>query len=272
MSYLSTPRLLELAGTIPERERNLIRTLARFRLMTHAQLLVLLDVRQTVSELRVARRILARLTEQRVLARLHRRIGGVRRGSAGYVYYLGPVGQRLLSYWDGQGLTRGRFRPEPGGRYVRHRLAVSELYVQAVQAQRGGLLDLIAFDTEPDCWRSMTDGFGGRVTLKPDAFVRVGVGAYEDSYFVEVDLGTESRSVIARKLHTYLDYWSSGQEQQAHGVFPRVLLVTNTEDRKDALVDVCSHLPAENWQLFTVTTLNRATEILSEGDRQAGSI
>ena len=202
-----------------------MQTVAKLRLMTHAQLAVVLADEidgSPVSAARMVRRTLARLTEQRVLARLDRRIGGVRRGSAGYVYYLGPVGQRLVSYWNGQGLTRGRFRPEPGGRYVRHRLAVSELYVQALQAERRGLLDLIAFDCEPECWRTMTDGFGGQTTLKPDAFARIGVGAYEDSYFVEVDLGTESRSVIARKVRTYLDYFNSGTEQQAHGVFPRV--------------------------------------------------
>jgi hypothetical protein len=263
MKRLSMAGLLELGAGLSERERALIRELARLRLMTHAQLAVLLDTDQTVSGLRSARRVLARLTDLGVLARLDRRIGGIRAGSAGYVYYLGPAGQRLVAYWGGGGLTRGRFRPEPGGRYVRHRLAVSELCVQARQAEREGVLDLLTFDAEPDCWRTFADGFGGRRLLKPDAFVRVGLGAYEDRYFVEVDLASESRSVIAAKVRAYLDYFNSGTEQQAHGIFPRVLLLTTTEERRLALIDVCTRLPAEAWRLFTITTLDRALDVLS---------
>jgi hypothetical protein len=266
MSRVTTARLLALGAELSERERHVVRELAKLRLASHAQLAALLAVGDgavsPVSAARAARRVLARLTEAGLLARLERRVGGIRAGSAGYVYYLGPVGQRLVAYWEGRGLTRGRFRPEPGGRYVRHRLAVSELYVQARAADRDGLLDLLAFDTEPDCWRSFVDGFGGRLTLKPDAFVRVGVGAYEDRFFLEVDLASESRMVIARKLRFYLEYFNSGQEQAAHGVFPRVLLLTTTEERRAALVEVCRGLPAEAWQLFTVSTLDRGLEVI----------
>jgi Replication-relaxation len=266
MSRLTTAGLLALAGELSETERGLVRELARLKLATHAQLAALLPPlvaeASAASRARTARRMLARLTDLRVLARLERRIGGIRAGSAGYVYYLGPVGQRLIAYWQGEGLVRGRVRPEPGSRYVRHRLSVSELYVCARQAEREGLLDLLAFDIEPESWRVFQDGFGGQVTLKPDAFARLGVGAYEDRFFIEVDLGSESKSVIARKVRAYLDYWNSGQEQTEHGVFPRVLLLTNSETRRAALVDVCARLPAESWPLFTVATLERGVEVM----------
>lgn len=266
MSRVSFAKLLEVGASLDARERELVREVARLRLMTHTQLAALLGVggeASPVSAARANRRVLARLTQLRVLARLGRRIGGVRRGSAGYLYYLGPVGQRLVAYWDGHGLVRGRFRPEPADRYVRHRLAVSELYVEARLAQREGNLDLLAFDVEPDCWRKYLDGCGRQQILKPDAYARVGVGAYEDRYFVEVDLGSESRTVVARKLRAYLDYWGSGQEQQAHGVFPRVLWLTTTQTRECALDDLCRQLPHEGQQLFSVAQLPRATEVLS---------
>jgi hypothetical protein len=271
MKRLSTAGLLELGAGLSQPERNLIRQLGELRLMTHAQLAMMLDAEQTLSGARTVRRILKRLTDLGVLARLSRRVGGIRAGSAGFVYYLGPAGQRLIAYWGGQGLTRGRFRPEPGGRYVRHRLAVSELYVELRQAEHAGLLELLAFDVEPGCWRTFGDGFGDHVILKPDALVRVGLGAYEDRYFVEVDLGTESRSVIARKVRVYHDYFNSGTEQQAHGVFQRVLLLTNTEERRAALVETCARLPAEAWALFTITTLDQALAVLSGqvGETQA---
>jgi hypothetical protein len=125
------------------------------------------------------------------------------------------------------------------------------------------LLDLLAFDVEPDCWRSSVDGFGGRTLLKPDVFVRVGVGAYEERCFIEVDLSTESRAVVARKARAYLDYFHSGIEQADHDVFPRVVLLTSTQERRAALVDVCTRLPAEDWKLFTVGTLERGLEVIT---------
>jgi len=267
MRRLTGGQLIGLATNLPARERALVETVARLRLLSHAQLASLLErgdsVPSPVSAARSARRILARLTALGVLARLERRVGGVRAGSNGYVYYLGPVGQRVVAYWDGRGLVRGRFRPEPGGRYVRHRLAVSELYVQLRGADRQGALDLLAFEAEPDCWRRSIDTFGGSLVLKPDAYLRVGIGAYEERCFVEVDLATESRSVIAAKVRAYLDYFHSGAEQAAHDVFPRVVLLTNSEIRRAALVDVVTRLPAEHWALFTVATLDRALEVLS---------
>jgi Replication-relaxation len=247
------------AMAIPERE--LVAVVAALRLMTHAQLarMISLDANASpASSARATRRVLARLTGLRLLARLERRIGGARAGSAGYVYYLGPVGQRLMAYWSGQGLVRGRFRPEPGGRYVRHRLAVSGLYVELRVAAHAGSLDLLDFQAEPACWRRAVDGFGGATILKPDAYARIGLGAYEDSFFIEVDLGTESRSVIARKLRVYRDYFQSGSEQARNGVFPRVLLVANSQARRDLLVDLATRLPAEDRVLFTVATLGRA--------------
>jgi hypothetical protein len=100
---------------------------------------------------------------------------------------------------------------------------------------------------------------------------------YEERCFVEVDLGTESRSVIASKVRAYLDYFRTGSEQTAHGVFPRVVLLTSTEARRATLVDLVARLPAEHWALFTVATLDRALEIMSgpvaaahEGSHEAG--
>src|SRR5271154_3091353 len=155
---LSHGELMALASSLGGPEREVIVATAKLRLATHAQLAALLGLFDAElspgSAARSSRRVLARLTVLRVLARLQRRIGGRRAGSAGYVYYLGPVGQRLVAYWQGQGLTRGRFRPEPGGRYVRHRLAVSELYVPTRVAAKAGTLDVLRFDVEPDCWRS----------------------------------------------------------------------------------------------------------------------
>jgi hypothetical protein len=234
--------------------------------MSHAQLGAhlgcLRDEATAESKARSARRTLSRLTTLGLLARLERRVGGIRAGSSGYVYYLGPAGQRLVAYWRGQGLTRGRLRPEPGSRYVNHRLAVSELFIRLRQLNSDGGLDLLTFDPEPNCWRRFSDGLGGERVLKPDAFVRIGLGAYEDRYFVEVDLGSESTRVVAEKLKLYRSYFKAGTEQHEHDVFPRVLILTNNARRRAALVETCERLPAEAWELFTITTFDNALDVM----------
>lgn len=119
MSRVSAGMLLRLATDLGERERTAVELVAKLRLISHAQLASLLGSADghasAASTARSVRRTLARLTALGVLARLERRVGGLRAGSGGYVYYLGPVGQRLLAYWNGRGLIRGRFRPNRAG-------------------------------------------------------------------------------------------------------------------------------------------------------------
>lgn len=266
MSRVTTSRLLAIDAELDGRDRFLIEELSMLRLASHAQLAALLpsgDGASAASQARVNRRRLSRLAALGIFARLDRRIGGVRAGSAGYVYYLGAVGQRLVAYWRGQGFVRGRLRPEPGSRSVRHRLAVSELYVQARLAERAGTLEVLEFAAEPACWRVFSDSFGGQTILKPDAYLRLGLGVDEGRFFLEVDLGSESRAVIAKKARAYVAYFNTGVEQAEHGVFPRVLFATTNERRRGALVEVCARLPEEYWRLFTVTTLDKAIEVMS---------
>jgi len=268
MRRLSTAQLLKLGGELTERERELVVTVGKLRLATHTQLARLLDdePRSTASQssrARMARRTLARLTELGLLARLARRVGGVRAGASGYCYYAGPAGQRLIAYWEGRGLVRGRFRPEPGGHYVRHHLAVSELYVRAVVANRSGRLELLGFDVESEAWREYVDSYGARITLKPDAFVRVGAGAFEERAFIEADLGSESRTVLARKARAYLDFYATGVEQAESGVFPRVLILTSGEARRAAIAEVFARLPEPAERVFVVGTLDDGLALLS---------
>src|SRR5262245_45411693 len=182
MSRVGKARLLGLAEELSQQERALIEALAEMRLATHRQLALLVPSGEREatleSDARQARRMLARLTALGIFKRLERRVGGLRAGSAGYVYFLGSAGERLVAYWRGRGLVKGRHRPEPGSRFVRHRLAVSELWVQAKLQDRRGAVELLAFQPEPASWRRLIDGFGGGSTLKPDAFIDIGLGGF----------------------------------------------------------------------------------------------
>ena len=264
---MTAPRrsLIQLAEAMSVRDRQIIETVERFRFVSGKQMERLFFAApgdEPATRARLARRALERLTDLGCLGRLDRRIGGVRAGSSGYVYAVGPSGRRLVSYWRGQGSGRGRLPHEPGSSFVRHILGVGETYVRMVEAERTGHLEVITFEPEPGCWRSFTSPIGGRLDVKPDAFARVGVGAFEDRYFVEIDCGTEGRGTITRKLRTYLDYYRSGSEQAAAGVFPKVLFITTTEARRALIVDVCAALPADAWQLFAVTTPAMAMDLI----------
>jgi hypothetical protein len=255
-------RILKLSEQIGPRERAAVEAVAKVGMASHEQVGRLVGFSPgnatPESTARSLRRLLARLCELELLARCERRVGGVRAGSAGYVYYLGPDGSALVSYWQGQGFTRGKRRPEPGIRHMAHSLSVTELYVQLVEATRNQGASLVEFEFEPECWRVYGESFGGETILKPDAFVCIASSEYEDRFFIEVDLGTESKATIERKLRAYIRYFETGEEQDRRRVFPRVMFIVESESRKEMLVDAAARLDADYWALFTITTTERA--------------
>ncbi len=261
MTRLSRKGLLLLADDLSTRDQEIVELVGRFGVVSGKQVerLFFASGSEAASNARLARRSLARLTDRRVLIRLERRIGGVRAGSAGTVYRLGAVGDRLVRLWRGEG-GRGRTSQEPGRLFVRHGLAITETYARLREAERGGALELFAFDPEPASWRPFA-GAGGRQVLKPDAFTHLGLREYEDRYFIEIDCGTEGRGALAAKCRTYLAYFRAGVEQAERGVFPRIVWITTTERRVSLIVDVCASLPATAWRLFAVTTPEGARDL-----------
>ncbi|MFL6139624.1 MAG: replication-relaxation family protein [Frankiaceae bacterium] len=256
--YLTPRRMSEIERSLSDRDRAVLATLVRVRLATGDQLARL---HGTGVSRRQARQVLASLTERRLLARLPRLVGGVRAGSAGYVYGLDIAGHHLT--------RAGGVRPhrpwQPGPAFLAHTLAVTELYVRLRAAERDGLVRLSEFVTEPACWQAFPGPGGGRVVLKPDAQLVLQLGGYEDRWFVEVDRATEATTRLTRACDRYRAYWASGLEQACHGVFPRVLWLVPDERRHAQLVDVLGHQPAEAWPLFTAALYDDAVPRLLEG-------
>jgi hypothetical protein len=208
---------------------------------------------------RNVRRVLAQLADRRVLDRLPRRIGGVRSGSDGHLYSVGPAGARLLAR---RGERRRRLEA-PGDRYLRHSLAICELVVRLHEADAHGELDVIALETEPRCWRVFTGPAGTRVVIKPDLALRIGAGALEDRWLVEVDLATEARGTLQAKAKRYVAHLRSGEEQRHAGVYPRVLWLVPDERRHQQLVDAFAELPEEHRRLFDVAGFDEAVDFLT---------
>ena len=206
--------------------------------------------------IRTCNRCLDRLVDCRALVRLARRVGGVHGGSSVYIYALGPVGQRLLNL----GGARRRFR-EPSASFVDHTLAVSQLIVDLTLAARQKRFDLLAVQAEPRCWRTFTSS-SGRMLLRPDAYVALGVGEYEHRVFIEVDRGTEHLPALLRKCHVYEAYYATGKEQAESEVFPRVCWLMPSVERTTRLKRAIVASRQLTPELFMVIPQQQAVAML----------
>lgn len=260
--YVTAAAAQAAMSRLSERDWQVIKHVATLRFVSGDQLarLCFPDVTAAASA-RAARRALLRLTRLDVLERLPRRVGGVRAGSAGYVYRLGLVGHRLSV---GAGWLPGRHRRRsqvPGTLFLAHTLHVAELHTRLVECERSGAIELLALEAEPSCWR----GLNGAQSqcLKPDSYVRLGLGPYEDSYFIEVDRATEGSQALNRQLAAYVRYYRSGQEQATHGVFPRVLWTAPNEPRRAAIEACIDSLPRAERELFNAARFEDAIPLLT---------
>ncbi|HET7060204.1 MAG TPA: replication-relaxation family protein [Candidatus Saccharimonadales bacterium] len=249
--YVTAAALRKLAAQLTERDHELVQTVCVLRFVSGSQLqrMHFTDAEGDDANARTARRALLRLVSLGVLERLPRQVGGVRAGSAGFVYRLGRAGQRLAVERGWSSNSRRQWQSHvPGRLFLDHALQVAELHTLIVEADRAGLVELLWLEAEPACWRS----YGQRATLKPDSHVRLGIGDYEDSYMIEVDMGTESSRTLERKLGDYLTYEASGREQAEHGVFPKTLWLVPDAERARVIESCIERLPRSAHRLFAV--------------------
>jgi hypothetical protein len=242
------------ADRLSARDWAIIETINRLHLVTGHQLerLHFADLAAGRSRTVTRSRTLARLVRWRVLVPLPRRVGGPRQGSTVTVYALDTAGGWLLRQRASQGTARRIRRPGLSGeRFVRHTLAVAELSVTLVEADRSGAFVLRDFQPEPR-W---PDGLGG--WLKPDAYLVVSNGRVDHLWWVEMDLATESLPTIRRKLRTYLDFLSRGG-RGPRGAMPRVLVVVPEPARAIAVQGEVGALPPPAKDLFCVVEKSEA--------------
>lgn len=232
---------------LPNRDLHILGDLRRVRLLTgrHLERLHFHSLNNPNTRGSARRRSLQRLEQLHFVTSLERRVGGERAGSAGLVYALDTLGRRLV---DEQPRGGGRRRrPWPIGQlFVTHTLAISELYVRLREAERAGHLQLLDFQAEPDAWYESSLGL-----VKPDAFAVVATGRYEDHFWLEVDRGTESLPTLRRKLLVYVDVALAGDGGPA-GVLPQVLVTTESERRRAAVVELLNNLPSPADRLIRV--------------------
>lgn len=263
---MTRARLDDLLTRLTTRDLAVLRSVSDLRFVSGRQLERMhFSEGSPAATARAARRCLKRLVDLGLLARLSRRVGGVRAGSSGFVYHLDAGGQRLAGFQGWQPDRRSRRSELPGTFFLKHCLAVAELHTLLIEGDRASRFELLELVAEPACWRSSgTVHNQRRAILKPDSYARLGVGEFEDSYFFEVDRGSEGSKTIQRKLREYVAYAGTGSEQETRGVFPRVLWLTLDEARTSAIRVETGRLPLAARELFAVSLLGDAANVVAD--------
>ena len=258
--YFTKQHILHIHKQLSERDISIITAVQTFKFMSTVQLERLFFTTGTpLSNARVCRRTLKRLTGLNVLQRLHRSIGGARAGSAGFVYARGRGGGAA----EIPPRLGGRRLHSPGKTFLTHTLAIGDLFVELHKIERTQAFTVHQFECEPDCWR-LIPGYSHRF-LKPDAFVSLRTDKYEIRSFIEVDMDTESLTRIQQKLRAYISYRASGKEQSAFGIFPAVIFLVPTDARKRNIDRLIERLPTRDQALFATTTLNELQTVITRG-------
>lgn len=252
---------------LTERDIRILENLERYRLLTTRQIQRLhlpahpFGPHISISAAtRGTTRILSRLETLGTVARLERRIGGVKHGSANTVSQLGATGERYLRLR--RGLPRRRRFEEPSLTFIAHTIAVRDVVTLVTEHATPRQYDVLTVAVEPDCWREFSTATG-TATLKPDLYVVTADVATETHSFVEVDLGTEHLPALLRKCRMYQRYFQTGTEQHQHGLFPAVVWLVTTTKRADAIraaIDADHSLDAD---LFWITTIKQALDQLA---------
>jgi len=257
--------LQKVAEGLSRRDREILNSVAEHRFLTtrHVEALHFTGHATPLAAARATRRVLYRLSSLNLITHLDRRVGGVRAGSASYIWRVGVIGDRLLRQASSE-LVRQRAH-EPSERFLQHCLAVADAHVALAAAHRAGLVELLRVELEPACWRSYLGPGGERRSLQPDLHVVTGAREFEDHWFLEIDLGTEHLPTVIRKCRQYEAYRRTGREQHAHGVFPVVVWVVPDDTRANKINGALQAVHDLDRSAFRVTTLGGLVEVLRGG-------
>lgn len=264
--HLSRQQLEAVLASLSERDTQVIVSIQRYRYLMTSQLqrLYFSDASTPTAGLRAASRSLKKLRELGLIDHLARRIGGVRAGSGAMVWYLTHAGERLV-YLHNHTLTPTKRFFEPSPYFLAHTLAVAEVAVQLTELCRGNRrMELSALQPEPECWRTYSE-YGEVLVLKPDLFAVTLSDRYEDRWFIEVDLDTESPAKIVGKCEKYHRYYRSGLEQQESEVFPLTVWIVPTAERKERLIAHIREAFDKQPRLFAVITNQELAHLIQHG-------
>lgn len=251
---LSKKQLIQLDGILTQKDKLVLLHLQRHRYLMSSQVqrLIFTDSPTPSAALRATNRCLKKLRETGLVDHLARRIGGVRAGSGSAICYLTHAGERFLRSHEHQTAPIRRFF-EPSPYFLAHTLAVAEISIRLTEICRERRMELALLQPEPECWRTYSE-YGVQVSLKPDLYAATVSGEYEDRWFFEIDLDTESPAKVIEKCRKYHQYYRSGLEQKESGVFPLTVWIVPGESRKQHLLSHIRSAFEKQPRLFAVIT------------------
>jgi len=122
---------------------------------------------------------------------------------------------------------------------------------------------------EPYCWRPY-GSVGKIVSLKPDLFAITLCDKYEDRWFFEIDLATESPVKIIEKCRRYHQYYRSGLEQEQYGVFPLVVWIVPDDTRKSSIMLHIKAAFSKLHNIFIAITPDELETLVRQGADYSG--
>ncbi len=265
---LGRRQLEQIRTGLIERDTDILTSLMVSRYLSTAQIrrLHFYDHASGVASARATNRALSKLKNLQLIAALKRRIGGVRAGSASYIWMITEAGVRLLHLMNPERYAPTRHRvSEPTEAFVAHALMVAEIWLTGIEAAREGIISIMNVEHEPVCWREFVSRDGARSICKPDLFLTTTDGEFEDRWFIEADRESEPLSRIDRTCRRYQEYCDSGREQKASGVFPAVVWVVPRAIRREAIEGRIRAEKDLKSQLFRVVTLQDFKGLMLSG-------
>lgn len=270
VSRLGRRQIARLLETLDERDFATLSNLQQMKVLNTNQLrrLHFFDAATNEAGTRAVNRQTKKLADFKLIDNNWRRIGGAQGGSRASEWHLTEGGHRLLNAKNG--IKREKRNPrnrEVSWQHLSHTLAIAEFYVYVVELTRKYQdFEIQQVEFEPDCWRLFTRN-GQQVNLKPDLFISFKNGEYEERWFIEIDLSTESLPVVLTKARRYFHYYHTKREQHNHGVFPYTLWVVLDEKRKMKLLQGFQNTLQGGSALFTVATTEHLDEVLTGKDQ-----
>lgn len=238
---LGTYSIATLQSMVTPRDMEILRLIREHRFLTTKQIQRLLfwDHASPGAAIRACIRVVTRLELRALIFKLSRQIGGIHAGSGSYIWGVDDAGDRLLRAESTSKDGKRQRTFEPSSLFLAHTLAVAETRVMLEEAAHQGELELVQVTAEPTNWRAFVGRGGTTQILKPDLHAITALSDFEDHWFIEIDNGTESLPTVLNKCQTYQRYFESGREQEASGVFPRVVwLMVNARRRANLLAAI----------------------------------
>ena len=263
-SRISRNQLEELQKLLKERDLQILQSIQAYRYLTTDQIrrLHVTDTSTKTVGLRATTRNLHKLQQLKLIDHMKRRIGGIHPGSSSFVWRLASAGEHLLRLSE-KGTRPHHRRFEPSTYFLAHTLSVAEAAIRITELSRTRKVQLSHLEHEPTSWRSYHAG-GKIVNLKPDLFAITRLDGYEDHWFFEIDLSTESLAKISEKCGRYLEYYRSGLEQKLRGIFPLVVWLVLDGRRKSLFIEHLQKAFPQHQRVFQVITAGELELLLRQ--------